>query len=256
MDYKKHYDLLIERAKTRDIDCNVYTEMHHIVPRCIGGTDDKDNLVRLLPEEHLVAHLLLAKVHRNNPKLMYAANMMCSRVANNKEYKWVRENHARNVSEFMSRYQKTDEHKQKIGLAHRGKTVSKETRDKISRTDRSYMKTAEYRQTMSEAKAGFIHSDKTKQLLSDIRKGESNPFYGRTHLYETKQKISEHSKNSKWMNNGVKEQFVHSSKFNEMENLGFVYGRTEVKCPHCGKGGKGGNMKRYHFDKCKTKMLN
>jgi hypothetical protein len=25
-----------------------------------------------------------------------------------------------------------------------------------------------------------------------------------------------------------------------------------VTCPHCGKSGKGGNMTRYHFDKCQT----
>ena len=28
--------------------------------------------------------------------------------------------------------------------------------------------------------------------------------------------------------------------------------RKVVECPHCGKSGGGGNMKRYHFDNCKA----
>lgn len=30
--------------------------------------------------------------------------------------------------------------------------------------------------------------------------------------------------------------------------------RAIVKCPHCGILGGGGNMRRYHFDKCKDKL--
>ena len=70
MDYTKHYNLLIERAKNRLLEC--YTERHHIVPRCMGGSDDLDNLVDLTPEEHYVAHQLLVKMHPGEHKLVYA----------------------------------------------------------------------------------------------------------------------------------------------------------------------------------------
>lgn len=94
MNYLKHYDLLIDRAKQRTID--VYTEKHHIIPKCLGGTDDRSNLVDLTPEEHYVAHQLLIKIY-NNPKLIHAAAMMT--VTNrrhqkigrgNKLYGWLR----------------------------------------------------------------------------------------------------------------------------------------------------------------------
>jgi len=93
MNYKRHYNLLIEKAKQRTTD--LYTERHHIVPRCLGGTDDKDNLVALTPEEHYVAHQLLVKMHPENKSLVYAAIMMIPASSShtyrsNKMYGWLR----------------------------------------------------------------------------------------------------------------------------------------------------------------------
>ena len=36
-------------------------------------------------------------------------------------------------------------------------------------------------------------------------------------------------------------------------NLGKTYTMKKIMCPHCGVCGAGGNMTRYHFDKCKQK---
>ena len=60
MDYQKHYDLLCERAKTRELNC--YTESHHVIPRCMGGTNDPDNLVDLTPEEQEVVVRALSAI--------------------------------------------------------------------------------------------------------------------------------------------------------------------------------------------------
>jgi len=96
MDYKKHYDLLIEKAKHRKL--SEYKEKHHIIPRCMGGTDNKDNLVDLTPEEHYVAHQLLVKMHPNHQGLIWAALQMTGHSssegrANNKLYGWLRRKH-------------------------------------------------------------------------------------------------------------------------------------------------------------------
>jgi len=48
MDYYKIYRCLIDRAQNRDIEG--YYETHHIIPRCLGGDDSKNNLVKLTPE--------------------------------------------------------------------------------------------------------------------------------------------------------------------------------------------------------------
>lgn len=96
MNYKLIYDQIVARGKERVLEG--YKECHHIVPRCLGGTDDPDNLVNLTPEEHYVCHQLLVKIHPGNDKLIYAAKMMsCNSNGlrpNNKLYRWLRIRHS------------------------------------------------------------------------------------------------------------------------------------------------------------------
>ena len=49
-----------------------YHERHHIVPKCLGGTDNNDNLIDLYAKEHFIAHKLLAEENPDNNRLIYA----------------------------------------------------------------------------------------------------------------------------------------------------------------------------------------
>lgn len=100
MNYTAHYEILIQRAKTRILD--EFTESHHIVPRCMGGTDAPNNLVDLTPEEHYTAHLLLTKIYPDNRKLINAAVMMIPNRPSNKLYGWLRRRFAQSQSERQS----------------------------------------------------------------------------------------------------------------------------------------------------------
>ena len=64
MNYKKVYDSIIETRLLHEYEG--YTERHHIIPKSAGGSDDKDNLVRLSAREHFVCHLLLTKMYPIN----------------------------------------------------------------------------------------------------------------------------------------------------------------------------------------------
>ena len=77
---------------------DTFGEVHHIIPRCLGGTDDKINLVKLTPEEHYVAHQLLVKIYPKEPKLVKAATMMIPNRPSNKMYGWLR----RRLAEIQS----------------------------------------------------------------------------------------------------------------------------------------------------------
>ncbi len=53
-----------------------YHERHHIVPRCKGGTDNKNNLIDLFAKEHFIAHKLLAEENPDDDQLVYAYAIM------------------------------------------------------------------------------------------------------------------------------------------------------------------------------------
>ena len=50
--------------------------MHHIKPRSLDGTDDKENIVKLTAREHFVCHWLLVKMYdkgtEERKKMLYA----------------------------------------------------------------------------------------------------------------------------------------------------------------------------------------
>jgi hypothetical protein len=64
--YTKWYYKIIENRKINAYDG--YTERHHIIPRCMDGNDNLENLVDLSAREHFVCHLLLRKMTTGNNK--------------------------------------------------------------------------------------------------------------------------------------------------------------------------------------------
>jgi len=105
MHYLDHYNRLIERARNRTLES--YTEKHHIIPRCLGGNNKKENIVSLSAREHYVAHQLLVKMNPTHHGLIKAANMMgcCNsrnRRSGNRLYEWLRTKHSKVMSESQS----------------------------------------------------------------------------------------------------------------------------------------------------------
>lgn len=102
MNYQKHYNQLIARGQNRILED--YTEQHHILPKCLGGPNTQDNLVRLTPEEHYVAHQLLVKLYPEHKGLIWAAIQMTGhgngKRTNNKLYGWLKRKH---ISECRKR---------------------------------------------------------------------------------------------------------------------------------------------------------
>lgn len=103
MDYQKIYQHLIDRGNNRTPLDDEYYERHHIIPRCLGGTDDPDNVVTLTGREHFIAHLCLVKIHKDNHKLVHAANMMSvgsmhNNRSGNRRYEWLRKLHSNAIS--------------------------------------------------------------------------------------------------------------------------------------------------------------
>ena len=88
---------------------HLYVENHHIIPKSVGGSDDIDNMILLLPEEHLFAHKIRYKAY-NLRQDMLAVRFILNGLANRghidkttslrltqhikKQYAWIRSSSA------------------------------------------------------------------------------------------------------------------------------------------------------------------
>lgn len=59
--YTRCYFNIVNRALSR-AEGDMYLEKHHIIPKSLGGSNDKSNLVKLTAKEHFLCHRLLTKM--------------------------------------------------------------------------------------------------------------------------------------------------------------------------------------------------
>jgi len=72
MNYKYLYKNLIKSRKNRQKIDGEYYEKHHIIPKCIGGTNSPNNIVYLTGREHYVAHWLLYRIRPHSTGISLA----------------------------------------------------------------------------------------------------------------------------------------------------------------------------------------
>lgn len=82
MSYVGRYERFIDSLRDQVIDGPV--EMHHILPKSLGGTNDKSNLIALSPRQHYLAHWMLWKIYGG--KMTHAFFLMNNRKTQKKMY--------------------------------------------------------------------------------------------------------------------------------------------------------------------------
>jgi len=82
MNYDKFIQDILELRGRFGITGDEYKERHHIVPKCIDGSDEESNLIDLYAREHFIAHKLLIEKYPDNIKLKRAFTMMLPRGKN------------------------------------------------------------------------------------------------------------------------------------------------------------------------------
>lgn len=289
MNYALIYSSLVSRARSRDM-IDGYFETHHIIPRCIGGTDEQNNLVKLTPEEHRVAHLLLVKIYPGNLKLIYAANMMTNRTKNNKEFGWVRRKFADLDSKLKLGKSRTAEsiEKQRLTIAEKykngfispnlGKKLSKEHRDAISKgntgkivPERSRLTLAAYIVRYGEVNGPIRYQEDNKKkqtmnlqgFINRLGKDSGTAAYNAWRLSMSLRQTGgnnrfygkTHSAESreKISQSAIGKPKVRTPEHNKKIGDANRKPAVIVKCPHCNKCGGQSAMKRWHFNNCKLK---
>lgn len=135
MSYKEYIEkILNNRSNERAADG--YQEKHHIVPKCLGGTNDDENLIWLYAEEHYYAHKLLYLENPHNRAIAYGWHCLSTRKQvklSPKEYKEVKEVYSESISgknHPMYGRHHTEDAKEKISQAGKGRKDSEETKQK------------------------------------------------------------------------------------------------------------------------------
>jgi hypothetical protein len=234
MNYLKHYNILMERSRDRVLEG--YVEKHHIIPRCLGGTNDITNIAVLTPEEHFLAHQLLVKIYPNSPPLVNAAVIMTTHHtehrANNKLFGWLR----RRASTYRKEWLKENGHpKGFLGKNHKLEDI-----DRITVGLKEY--TTEKRIPIYAYNLDGTLYKKYESMIEcaeDLKTNASNVKY-------TAEGKFTHCKGKQIRYDYVESMPPRTSRLAGVKKYDYV-------CPHCNKEGRGPAMKRFHFDRCKMK---
>lgn len=220
--YTRWYYQIIDRAQDRVLTNDGYAEVHHIVPRSLGGSNLKCNLVNLTGREHFICHWLLTKMVTGDSqkKMAYACKrMMHSKNSKQDRYQItsrVYENLKTQLNAILKNRQFTNAWKEKLKRAARNRADNegadaKEVRRKTMISVNKSRKGEKRLATTGE-----------KNPMFGVRlTGENNHFFGKKHTEETLTKLK-----------------VAKPKF---------------QCRHCNSviGGKS-NYERWHGNNCKA----
>lgn len=177
---------------------DIYHERHHIIPKCLGGSNDKSNLIDLFAHEHLIAHKLLVEEHPDNLKLLQAYNIMAftqnksqkRQELSPEEYEEIRTALSTRLKDYYS--DKTnhpcygthlsEERKKLISESNKGnkycvgRVISEATREKISQANSN--PSPETREKMSKAqKARNLNGGNNPRARKVIRLSDGK-IYG------------------------------------------------------------------------------
>ena len=231
MNYQKIYNNLINNAISkhrRRLDKTnpryIYYEKHHIVPRCLGGKDNKENLVFLTAREHFIAHKLLAEIYTEEKGLIHAIMMMCrcenkrahqrNYIVSSREFEryrllFIEDMRERIKCENNPMYGKTGKENPFFGKKHTQETLDIII-EKLSK--REIVTCPWCNESMNESNAKQYHFDNCLK----------NPNISEEQLKKREKRSQDAKKSCK----------------------------VKLTCPYCNKIGSQQNMIRYHFENC------
>lgn len=190
--YTKWYLGIVSNARGRVIVG--YTETHHIIPKSLGGSNKRSNLVKLTAREHFICHWLLTKmVNDIKPKyqMWNAFSCMLYRENSNQERHKISSKVFENIKKEGSKIKSskflgannpmfgvrgnlhpsygktwTEEHRKNSSMSHLGQTRSLESRQKQSEKTKGRKQTPEH-------------------IAKRSRSGEQNSMYGKKQKSES-----------------------------------------------------------------------
>ena len=220
-------------------------ERHHIVPRSLGGTDDKENITFITAREHFVCHWLLIKIYpvgEAHWKMLNALRMMRAENPNQKRYntKITSRVYAKLKEEYslIQSERVTGENNPMYG-----KKWTDEQKESHSKKIKGRIQPPEEKEKQIAAITGRTRDPFTsewKENLSNNHKSKQPGFDG-TLSEDTRKKIGDKIRGRK--------QTEEEKRARGLANLGKT--REKRLCPHCEQMIAVNTYPRFHGDRCK-----
>jgi hypothetical protein len=240
---------------------NKYYEKHHILPRSLGGKNNKSNIVSLTAKEHFVSHRLLFKfckgkdkskmgfalhsmMYINNPSQNERMKITSRKYSILREiYKFIKgENHPCFGKPMWNDFQKemislrmTGKNNHQFGKSSWNKGLTKELDSRIKKSS----------EKQKETNKTIIHPFYQKKrpvehclAISKGSKGKSKSESHKNNLSKSLKGISPSRiaiENSAKLRKGTKQE--------------------KIICPYCLKEGGHAAMYRWHFENCKENKI-
>ena len=148
---------------------NIYTHIHHIIPKHMGGSDDPDNLIELTVEEHAEAHKKLYEKYGNyKDKIAWLA--LSGQISSQEATRKIQ-------SKTMKNRVYTEEIRKNMSKGQKGKKYPNR-KGKCSGENNNFYgmsHTEEYKKRKSKLMKGRKLSEETKQKMSESKRGIPKP---------------------------------------------------------------------------------
>lgn len=222
MDYGRVYLDFIASRRLREDDVRRPYDTHHILPRRLGGSDDPSNLIRLSSEDHLFAHIILARIHGGHMVRAVYGMLRGKRYAgrrSRREYGWLRRAASEEAKARVREANKRRGHGPRLGIKHTDEAKAKMSAtirarhkpnpaapNKLAFAERARQpKSAEHRASIGAARKRYYennehHAKGTTRPREEVdrivatkraRVGYVSPAKGRTLSPETRARMSE-----------------------------------------------------------------
>jgi hypothetical protein len=240
--YTRWYYNIIEAAKARGSG-GFYTENHHIIPKSLGGSNDKINMVRLTAREHYVVHCLLVRMLRGVAK--YKMISACWRMTTSndirvtsRQFQTIKELHSALQSVLQKRLKKEQwaDPNSVYNSKEYGESLSQAIKD-VWKDPNSIYNTPEYRENKSKATKEYFAIPGMKEKQSEKTKEALNRPGMKEKLSEIQIEVQNRPERKEVQSKAIKSlwddpnSFYNSKQYSEMVSVQQkeVQNRPEVK---------------------------